>query len=69
MADMRTGLRGTAWLFYAIFVLEIPAWASPAAETYLFIAAIYFGLAFSFARFADFLERRANVATGSPIAL
>jgi general L-amino acid transport system permease protein len=49
--------------------LADPAWASPAAETYLFIAAIYFGLAFSFARFADFLERRANVATGSPIAL
>jgi general L-amino acid transport system permease protein len=38
--------------------LADPAWPSPAAETYLFIGALYFALAFSFARFADFLERR-----------
>ncbi|WP_284180215.1 amino acid ABC transporter permease [Rhabdaerophilum sp. SD176] len=38
--------------------LADPAWPSPSAETYLFIGAIYFTLAFSFARFADFLERR-----------
>jgi general L-amino acid transport system permease protein len=38
--------------------LADPAWPSPAAETYLFIGALYFVLAFSFARFADFLERR-----------
>jgi general L-amino acid transport system permease protein len=38
--------------------LADPLWPSPSAETYLFIAAIYFVLAFSFARFADFLERR-----------
>lgn len=42
--------------------LADPAWPSPAAETYLFIGALYFILAFSFARFADFLERRANVS-------
>ncbi|WP_225769655.1 amino acid ABC transporter permease [Inquilinus sp. Marseille-Q2685] len=41
--------------------LADPAWPSPAAETYLFIGAIYFALAFGFARFADFLERRAKV--------
>lgn len=34
------------------------AWPSPSAETYLFIGALYFALAFAFARFADFLERR-----------
>ncbi len=38
--------------------LSDPLWPSPSAETYLFIGAIYFALAFSFARFADFLERR-----------
>ena len=38
--------------------LADPAWPAPSAETYLFIGAIYFALAFSFARFADFLERR-----------
>lgn len=37
--------------------LADPAWPAPSAETYLFIGAIYFALAFSFARFADFLER------------
>lgn len=40
--------------------LADPAWPSPAAETYVFIGAIYFGLAFGFARFADFLERRSG---------
>lgn len=38
--------------------LADPGWPSPSAETYLFIGAIYFTLAFAFARFADFLERR-----------
>jgi general L-amino acid transport system permease protein len=38
--------------------LADPAWPSPAAETFLFIGAIFFCLSFSFARFADFLERR-----------
>lgn len=38
--------------------LADPAWPSPSAETYLFIGALYFALAFAFARFADFLERR-----------
>lgn len=42
--------------------LADPAWGSPAAEAYLFIMAIYFILCFSFARFADFLERRAAAA-------
>jgi general L-amino acid transport system permease protein len=41
--------------------LADPDWPSPAAETFLFIGAIYFALAFGFARFADFLERRAKV--------
>src|SRR5918992_3958554 len=31
MTDVRTGLRGAAWLFYAIFVLEILFMISPAA--------------------------------------
>jgi protein-S-isoprenylcysteine O-methyltransferase Ste14 len=31
MADLRTGLRGTAWLFYAVFVFEILFMISPAA--------------------------------------
>ena len=38
--------------------LSDPAWPSPSTETYLVIGAIYFALTFSFARFADFLERR-----------
>ncbi|RWA75589.1 MAG: amino acid ABC transporter permease [Mesorhizobium sp.] len=38
--------------------LADPEWPSPAAETFLFIGAIFFALSFSFARFADFLERR-----------
>lgn len=41
--------------------LADPAWPSPAAETYLFIGAIYFALSFGFARFADFLERRGKI--------
>lgn len=41
--------------------LADPAWGSPAAETYLFIMAVYFVLCFSFARFADYLERRGDV--------
>jgi hypothetical protein len=31
MADLRTGLRGTAWVFYAVFVFEILFMISPAA--------------------------------------
>ncbi len=42
--------------------LADPAWPSPAAETFLFIGAIFFALSFSFARFADFLERRGPTA-------
>ena len=42
--------------------LADPAWSSPAAETYLFIAAIYFTLCFGFGRFADSLERRRKVS-------
>lgn len=38
--------------------LADPAWPSRATETFLFIGAIFFALSFSFARFADFLERR-----------
>ena len=41
--------------------LADPAWASPALETYLFISFIFFALTFSFARFADFIERRKSV--------
>lgn len=37
--------------------LADPEWSSPSAETYLFIAVIYFSLCFSFSRFADRLER------------
>lgn len=37
--------------------LADPAWPAPSTETFLFIGLIYFALAFSFARFADFLER------------
>jgi general L-amino acid transport system permease protein len=42
--------------------LADPAWPSPAAETFLFIGAIFFSLSFCFARFSDFLERRGNVS-------
>ncbi|MER9874495.1 amino acid ABC transporter permease [Mesorhizobium sp. M0195] len=42
--------------------LADPAWPSPAAETFLFIGAIFFALSFSFARFSDFLERRGRVS-------
>ncbi|MBR2688866.1 MAG: amino acid ABC transporter permease [Aquamicrobium sp.] len=42
--------------------LADPEWPSPAAETFLFIGAIFFTLSFSFARFADFLERRGPVS-------
>jgi general L-amino acid transport system permease protein len=42
--------------------LSDPAWPSPSTETYLVIGAIYFALAFSFARFADFLEKRGTIA-------
>lgn len=41
--------------------LADPAWPSPAAETFLFIGAIFFALSFSFARFSDFLERRGHI--------
>jgi protein-S-isoprenylcysteine O-methyltransferase Ste14 len=44
MADVRTGLRGAAWLFYAIFVLEILFMISPAA---LYFYSVY-GPALSF---------------------
>jgi general L-amino acid transport system permease protein len=42
--------------------LADPAWPSPAAETYLFIGAVFFVLSFGFARFADFLEQRGQRA-------
>lgn len=42
--------------------LADPAWPSPAAETYLFIGAIFFIISFGFARFADFLEARSRAA-------
>jgi len=41
--------------------LADPEWSSPAMETYLFIAAIYFGLCFGFGRFAAALERHARI--------
>lgn len=41
--------------------LADPMWNSPAVETYLSIAAIYFILCFAFGRFADSLERRSQV--------
>jgi hypothetical protein len=44
MADVRTGLRGAAWLFYAIFVLEILFMIRPAA---LYFYSVY-GPALSF---------------------
>ncbi len=37
--------------------LADPEWSAPALETYIFIAAIYFGLCFGFGRFAHSLER------------
>jgi general L-amino acid transport system permease protein len=40
--------------------LADPEWSSPAMETYLFIAAVYFGLCFGFGRFASALERHAR---------
>jgi len=43
--------------------LADPEWTSPAAETYIFIAAIYFSLCFGFGRFADSLERRRKVSS------
>lgn len=41
--------------------LADPEWPSPAAETYIFIAAIYFALCFGFGRFADAFERKTKV--------
>jgi protein-S-isoprenylcysteine O-methyltransferase Ste14 len=37
MADLRTGIRGTAWLFYAVFVLEILFMISPAALYFYYV--------------------------------
>ena len=42
--------------------LADPEWSSPAMETYLFIALIYFGLCFGFGRFAGALEQRSKVS-------
>lgn len=42
--------------------LADPAWPSPAAETFLFIGAVFFTICFAFARFADFLERRGKTS-------
>jgi general L-amino acid transport system permease protein len=41
--------------------LADPEWSSPAMETYLFIALIYFALCFGFGRFAGALEQRSKV--------
>lgn len=41
--------------------LADPEWSSPAMETYLFIAAIYFALCFGFGRFARALERHTRI--------
>ena len=38
--------------------LADPAWRAASAETYFFIAFVFFVISFAFARFADFLERR-----------
>lgn len=38
--------------------LADPSWPAASSETYFFIAFIFFSISFSFARFADFLERR-----------
>jgi general L-amino acid transport system permease protein len=43
--------------------LADPEWSSPAMETYLFIAAVYFALCFGFGRFAGALERHARTDT------
>ncbi|ACG77872.1 ABC-type amino acid transport system, permease component [Phenylobacterium zucineum HLK1] len=40
--------------------LADPEWSSPAMETYIFIASVYFALCFGFGRFARALERRAE---------
>lgn len=42
--------------------LADPEWSSPAMETYLFIALIYFALCFGFGRFAGVLEQRSKVS-------
>lgn len=42
--------------------LADPEWSSPAMETYLFIAAIYFGLCFGFSRLAAGLEKRSRIS-------
>jgi len=42
--------------------LADPEWSSPAMETYLFIALIYFGLCFGFGRFAAGLEQRSRIS-------
>jgi general L-amino acid transport system permease protein len=42
--------------------LADPLWTSPSAETYIVISAIFFAMSFAFARFADFLESRAQVS-------
>jgi general L-amino acid transport system permease protein len=42
--------------------LADPEWSSPAMETYLFIALIYFALCFGFGRFAGALEQRSKVS-------
>jgi protein-S-isoprenylcysteine O-methyltransferase Ste14 len=47
MADVRTGLRGAAWLFYAVFVFEILFMISPAA---LYFYSVY-------GRALNFLDR------------
>lgn len=44
--------------------LSDPAWPSPSIETFLCIGLICFGLAFAFARFAAFLERRGTGKRG-----
>lgn len=41
--------------------LADPAWPSPFAETYLFIALIYFVICFGISRYSAFLEHRASV--------
>jgi general L-amino acid transport system permease protein len=43
--------------------LADPEWSSPAMETYLFIALIYFGLCFGFGRFAGAIEQRSKVSS------
>lgn len=43
--------------------LADPEWNSPSAETYVFIAVIYFSLCFAFGRFADRIERRQKRAS------